>query len=138
MKERLDSGAIIDVSTASVRTCYKLLQAVAQEFKKNGIDIKLELDDDISNLGALIVKNSGAFLSGLIDVVSSNDVMDILFECAASGYYEKNGVKRKISWDCFEEEDTREDFFEVMIYILKRNLSPFFPKRLIKSKATQG
>lgn len=133
MKEILKSGAILDVSIADVRTGFRLFSKVVSEFKKNGIDIEIYFD---SKKGFDIKKmvddkgNRNFLFSGLLDVVTSESLLELLLECAKSAVYEKDGEKQRITLSTFEDENNRADFFEVMKIILLRNIKPFFPEAL--------
>lgn len=136
MKELLNSGAYVDITIAPVKLGYSLLQAVIREFKRDGIKFEISADDDILNIGGLFKKDPAKFFDNLLNVVTSDNVVDVIFQCAKSCIYEKNGVKQKIDWELFDDENNRADFFEVMFIIAKKNLSPFFPKARTQSKQT--
>ena len=133
MKNILESGASLDVSIADVRTGFRLFSKVVSEFKKNGIDIEVYFD---SKKGFDINKmmddrgNRNFIIRGLLDVVTSESILDLLLDCAKSAIYEKNGVQQKVSLAVFEDEEARGDFFDVMKLILMTNIKPFFPKAL--------
>ena len=91
MKEVLSSGATLEVSIAPIRTGYKLFQAVVREFKKEGMGFNVSMDDEIKSLKDLFGKNPQTFISGLLDVVSSDEVINIIMECGLSAVYTKNG-----------------------------------------------
>lgn len=128
MKEVLSSGATLEVSIAPIRTGYRLFQAVVREFKKEGMGFNVSMDDEIKSLKDLFGKNPQTFISGLLDVVSSDEVINIIMECGLSAVYTKNGKSQKVSMEAFEDEDNRGDFFEVLKIIAEKNLFPFFPK----------
>lgn len=132
MKELLKSGATLDITISNIKNGYALFQAVVGEFKKNGVKLTFEKDDDLLDFGKIFSRDMSAFIDNLLNVVTSDSVVNLIFACAGSCIYEKNGVKQKITWELFEQEENRGDFFEVMFLIAKRNLAPFFPKARIK------
>lgn len=126
-KEILKSGKALYVDLAPITSSWKLFQAVVMAFKKNGINLKVDLDTEI-NFRDIFLKNAGECLNGLMDIVVSDTVIETVLDCAAKCLYEAGGVKHKITLDTFEKEDFRADFFEVMYKIAIRNLRPFFPQ----------
>lgn len=136
MKELLSSGATIEVSIAPIQVGFKLFQAVVQEFKKSGINFDFSSDDEVKSLKDVFAKNPDKFISGLLDVVTSDKVLALVMECGKSAVYTKNGVAQKVSFDSFENEECREDFFEAAKVIVEKNIRPFFPKALMSSKPT--
>ena len=135
MKQELSSGATVEVTPASFMTTWKLATAVIYAFKLNGINLKI---GDKINTDTLLKDNLNGVIGGFIDVVTSENVLKLLFECGKSAIYTKNGVSQKITQDIFEEEENRADFIETMCIVAKENLLPFFPKALTKSLATTG
>lgn len=135
MKQELSSGATVEVTPASFMTSWKLLSAVLFAFKVQGINLKI---GEQLNTQTLLKDNLSGIWGGLLDIITSEHVLDLVFECGKSAIYTKNGVMQKISRDTFEEEANRADFMEVMYIIAKENLLPFFPKALTKSLETLG
>lgn len=135
MKQELSTGATVEVSVAGFSTSWKLLTAVVMAFKQHGIELKLS---EKINFTQLFKENFNELLSGFLDIIVDQYVLDLLFECGKSAIYTKNGVMQKISRETFEEEENRADFMEAMYIIAKENLSPFFPKALTKSLETLG
>lgn len=133
MKNLLNSGASLDVSIADVRTGFRLFGKVVNEFKKNGVNIEVYYDPKkgIQIDKMLEDKNNRNFIfEGFLDVVTSEDILEILLECGKSAVYEKDGVQQKVTMAAFENENNRGDFFEVMKLILMTNIKPFFPQAL--------
>ena len=135
MKQELTSGATVEVTPASFATAWKLVSAVLLAFKAQGINI--EIGKKI-NAQKILEDNIKGAISALLDFCSSGFVLDLLFQCAKSAVYTKNGVSQKISPDTFEEEANRADFIETMYIIAKENLALFFPKALMRSLETLG
>lgn len=136
MKKILKSGATIEVSIAPVKTGFRLFQAIVQEFKKDGLGSDFTEDDAILDLRSIFLKNPQKFISGMLDVITSDKVIDLILECGASAVYTRDGVSMRVSMECFEDERAREDMFEVLQIIAQDNIAPFFPKARTKSKPT--
>lgn len=126
-KEILKSGKALYIDLAPMSSSWKLFQAVVVAFKKNGINLKVDLETEI-NFRDIFLANAGECLNGLMDILVSDIVIERILDCGAKCLYEANGVKHKITLDTFEKEDSRADFFEVMYKIAIRNLKPFFPQ----------
>lgn len=135
MKHELSSGATVEVSVASFATGWKLLTAVVKAFKMHGINLKI--GEDLT-AATLLKDNMEGFVGGLLDIITSEYVLDLVFECGKSAIYTKHLVSQRVNRDIFEAEENRGDFIETMYIIAKENLEPFFPKALIKSLETQG
>lgn len=127
----LKSGSILNFQLAPIQSSFKLFQKVVQEFKKNGVEIKIDRDTPLDLL-SIFEKNPSGFISGFLDIVSSDIALEVILECALRCSYESNGNKEKINLGVFEDEIKRGDFFEVMKTIAWKNLKPFFPNLLIK------
>lgn len=133
MKEQLKSGNFLEVQISSISIGYRLFQAVVQEFKKSGTAFNIDLqNDDITDFIGLFSKNPSVFLNGLADIITSEKVMSIIFECGNRAFYEVNGIKQKVTMEAFEDPNHRLDFFEVLYKIAIVNLAPFFQKPLLK------
>ena len=130
-KEKLQSGNTLSITLAPIKDSYKLFQAVVYEFKKNGIDLKLDRDSEINFL-KIFEDNVSACLSGLANIITSDMVLDVIMEMGQRCIYTANGVSQKVTMDVFEEEANRRDFFEVIMKIALRNLKPFFQSPLSK------
>lgn len=130
-KEKLQSGNTLSITLAPIKDSYRLFQAVVLEFKKNGIDLKLDRDTDLNFL-KIFENNVSACLEGLANIITSDSVLEIIMEMGQRCVYTANGVSNKVSMDIFEEEANRRDFFEVIMKIALRNLKPFFQSPLSK------
>lgn len=130
-KEKLQSGNTLSITLAPIKDSYKLFQTVVLEFKKNGIDLKLDRDTDIDFL-KIFESNVSACLSGLANIITSDAVLEVIMEMGQRCIYTVNGVSQKVSMEVFEEESNRKDFFEVLMKIALRNLKPFFQSPLSK------
>lgn len=130
-KERLQSGNTLSITLAPIKDSYRLFQVVVMEFKKNGIDLKLDRDSDIDFL-KIFENNVSACLGGLANIITSDAVLEVIMEMGQRCVYTANGVNQKVSMEVFEEESNRKDFFEVLMKIALRNLKPFFQSPLSK------
>lgn len=135
MKQELSSGATVEVSVASFSTGWKLATAVIMAFKVHGIELKI---GEKINMESLLKDNLSNFVGGFLDIITSESVLGLLFDCGKSAIYTKNGVSQKISQDVFEPVENRADFLEAMYIVAKENLEPFFPKALTSLKETPG
>lgn len=135
MKQELSSGATVEVSVAAFATSWKLATAVIAAFRHNGINLKV---GENVTAASLLKDNIDGVVGGLLDIITSEYVLDLAFECAKSAIYTKNGVSQKITRDTFESIDNRSDFIEAMYIVVKENLEPFFPKALTSLKETLG
>lgn len=128
-KEKLKSGNSLSITLAPIRDSYKLFQVVVMEFKKNGIDLKLDRDSDIDFL-KIFENNVSACLNGIANIITSDAVLEVVMEMAQRCIYYDGNNARKVNMDLFEEEKYRSDFFEVIMKIALRNLKPFFQNPL--------
>lgn len=128
-KEKLKSGNSLSITLAPIRDSYKLFQVVVMEFKKNGIDLKLDRDSDIDFL-KIFENNVSACLNGIANIITSDAVLEVVMEMAQRCTYYDGNTARKVNMDLFEEEKYRGDFFEVIMKIALRNLKPFFQNPL--------
>ena len=135
MKQELSSGATVEVSVAGFSTGWKLATAVIMAFKRNGINLKVGENVTASSL---LKDNIDGVIGGLLDIVTSEYVLDLVFECAKSAIYTKNGVSQKITQDVFEPVENREDFLEAMYIVAEENLTPFFPKARMSFMEMRG
>lgn len=130
-KEILKSGNSITISLSSITQSFKLFQLVVLEFKKNGLNLKLDRESELNFLD-IFEKNIDSCINGLANIITSENILNLLMEMGNKCIYESVGVKQKVSLDLFEKEEYRVDFFEVLYKIAIRNLKPFFPKALSK------
>lgn len=135
MKEILKSGATVEVSVADFATGWKLFCAVVTAYKLHGISLK---PFETFNIGQMIKDNLTGVLEGFTDILTSEYVLELLWQCGKAAIYTKNNASQKITPEVFENIDNREDFLEAMYCVAKENLKPFFPKALMQSLATLG
>ena len=135
MKQELSSGATVEVSIAPFAIGWKLATAIINAFKIHGINLKI---GENFSFGELVKDNFNEAVNGILDIITSDHVLDLAFECGKSAIYTKNGVSQKISRETFEPVENRADFMEVMYIIVKENLEPFFPKARMSLKEMFG
>ena len=128
MKQLLKSGASLEVTIADVQTGYRLFVAIVRAFKMHGIELTIRKE---FNLQQLLEDNRDEFINGFLDVITSENVHDIAFECAQRAvYYSKDGKALKITEGIFDNIEYRADYFEILKIIVLENLRPFFPEAL--------
>lgn len=128
MKQLLKSGASIEVTVADIQTGYRLFTAIVTAFKMHGIELTIRKE---FNLKQLLEDNQSELINGFLDIITSQSVHDILFECGQRAiYYSKDGKSAKVTESLFEEVSYRQDYFEVLKIIAVENLRPFFPQAL--------
>lgn len=128
MKQLLKSGASLEVTVADIKTGYRLFTAIVRAFKMHGIELSLRKE---FSLKTLLEDNQSELINGFLDVITSENVHDVLFECGQRAiYFSKDGKQSKVSEDLFENIEYRADYFEVLKIIAIENLRPFFPEAL--------
>lgn len=128
MKQLLKSGASLEVTVADIKTGYRLFTAIVRAFKMHGIELSLRKE---FSLKTLLEDNQSELINGFLDVITSENVHDVLFECGQRAiYFSKDGKQSKVSEDLFENTEYRADYFEVLKIIAIENLRPFFPEAL--------
>lgn len=128
MKQLLKSGASLEVTVADVKTGYRLFTAIVRAFKMHGIELTIRKE---FNLQQLLDDNKDEVINGFLDIVVSEDVHDIAFECGQRAiYFSKDGKQARVTEELFENVDYRGDYFEVLKTIILENLRPFFPEAL--------
>lgn len=125
----LKSGNVLKVNVAPFIDAIRLTNIVAKAFSQRGLDFKIDRDTELK-FETLFNKNPDAFVKGLADIVFEEFVMNVVFKCAERCIYVKNGVSLKINQDTFEDEEAREDFYEIMYKIAYANIKPFFANLL--------
>lgn len=114
---------MIEFSLAPIDKALALYRAVVSESRGAGLDLQITGE---MTLADLLLKNTETILK----VLGSEYVMDAVKECSDKVIY--NG--ERFNMNLFEEEDSRADFFGVMILVALENLTPFFPEaRIISS-----
>ena len=125
----LKSGNVLKVNVAPFIDAIRLTNIVAKAFSQRGLDFKIDRDTELK-FETLFNKNPDAFVKGLADIVFEEFVMNVVFKCAERCIYVKRGVSLKINPDTFEDEEAREDFYEIMYKIAYANIKPFFANLL--------
>lgn len=115
-KFMLQSGKILELDLAPTEQAWTLFCCVANECKNAGLDLKIAGEDTIADV---IGRNQEA----LLNIITSDNVMEATKECAARNLYDK----QKFSMDLFQDEKARGDFIPVMVVTAIENISPFFP-----------
>ena len=115
----LETGRKIRISLASFEVGKNLYQVITEELTR----LKINFNDDI---------DVNFFKDVLCVFLSSKKIEEALWKCAEKCLYENT----KITPAVFEDETAREDFFEVMYLIARRNIDPFAKALFAKYKDT--
>lgn len=113
----LESGKKLRLSLASFSLGKELYQSFSEELLK--LDVKFDDEMDINFLKNLI-----------LTFLSSKKIENCLWRCAEKCLYEN----MKVTQDLFENEEARQDYFEIMFHVAKRNLDPFVKALYAKYK----
>ena len=110
------TGADIQIAPAPFKDAMELKSVLFKEFAKSGVSFdKVQLDD-------LANTSIDELLKPLIQIDTSKEFYTAFFKCASRCLYNGN----KITEDTFEDVTAREDYYLVMLEVLKENLTPFF------------
>jgi hypothetical protein len=104
----LPSGAKLNVALAPFADSKALYQALLEEAKGVKMDPQAEVDVNLFK---------DLFCAGL----SSKKIEAAAMECAKRSIY--NG--EKLTLECFEPENARQDFYPMLFEVTKENVSPF-------------
>jgi len=117
MEFKAPSGAKVVINPADFEAAMELKSCIMRELSKS--DVKMELSafarrEDGENDIADIVK-----LFAAMDASKEvqNAVFDCLIRCTYGG--------EKITRNTFEDVNARQDYYDIVFYCIKENLSPF-------------
>ena len=137
MKEfKGNNGAKIVINSASFKEASKLKNCIAKELLKQNIDIgnasslnalKNELNDSVPKLVNML-KNV------ILSCDTSEEFESALFACLAHCTYNSARINEQLFDDIPE---AREDYYTIMLEVIKENLLPFF-KGLLSKLSTQN
>lgn len=112
----LKSGAKLGLQIAKLRESRTLMQKVAQEVKKAGLELKPEmLEEDLTSL-----------FDGLLQLIGSEELFQCVLECAKTCTYDMGNGALKIEHGTFEPAIARKDLVPVAMEVMKLNILPFF------------
>jgi hypothetical protein len=116
-------GKELEITVASLEDVFDLKDAIEESVKKGNLKISLD-DIDFENIGKTNISDNtiGSFLNSVLSIDSSKAVRNCLFKCAERALFNKEKVDRAL----FEKEENRPYYYEIMIQIIIKNLSPFF------------
>lgn len=110
------SGADVMITAAPFQDAMALKNAIAKELAKTDLKLdikKLDLNANI-DLNAII---------GAVLVIDSSEAFNVaLQKCLIRCTYNK----QKVTYETFEPEAARGDYYEIVAACLKANLQPFF------------
>lgn len=110
------TGADIQIAPAPFKDAMALKNVLFRELSSSGINFdKIQLDD-------LSKTHIEEIIKSIIQVDTSKEFYDAFFKCAGRCLYNNN----KITEDTFEDITAREDYYLIMLEVLKENLLPFF------------
>lgn len=119
----LESGATLVVAPAPFGDAMALKNAIFSELKKTGVDLKT-LDFKQNVTPELI----NSLTKTVLTIDSSSKVSEALYKCASRCLYND----RQVNTELFKNTDYWEDYYPIMIEVMKVNLTPFF-KGLLSS-----
>lgn len=106
--ETKETGAKVVLNPCSLVDAFKLKSAIQKSLLANNLNLAKVLNEDVTQL--------------FMALDSSEEVFNCMFDCLKKSTY--NGVK--ITYETFEQEDARQDMYEVFFQCLKVNIYPFF------------
>lgn len=112
----LQSGKIVELSLAPIELALNLYRMIICECKNTGLDLNITEGESIADV---IVKNTEA----LLNVLSSQNVMEAILACSIKNLYDK----QRFSMELFEDEKARRDFLPIIYLTAVENIRPFFP-----------
>lgn len=113
------SGASVQVGVAGFRDAIQLKNAMMREIANAGIELK-----DIS----ITKMDIGQVINAFLLVESSPSVYEALWPCLGRSLY--NG--QKITEATFEDEKSRQDYYEILKEFLMTNATLFLPKAALQ------
>jgi len=117
---KFDNGDEAVINIASFSNSLSLKNAISKSLLAQGVKLA---NIDINNVDSL--------LDAIFAADSDEAVNKAIFTCLAKSTYNKE----KITFDIFEDEKARENYYEIVIECLKINLSPFLKPLISKLKA---
>lgn len=115
LKFQLQSGKKLELDIAPIETCLNLYRAILIECKGAGLDLSIANEDTIMTL---LLKN----LDAVLNVLSSEQVLDAVKDCCTKVLYDK----QRFSMEIFDKVENRKDFIPVMMVVAMENIRPFF------------
>lgn len=103
-----ETGAKVVLNPCSLVDAFKLKSAIQKALLENNINLEKALDEDLTMV--------------LMALDSSEEVFKCMFDCLKKSTY--NDIR--ITYDVFEDEQAKQDLYEVFFYCLKVNIYPFF------------
>jgi hypothetical protein len=114
------NNADVKIHIASFQEAMALKNSIQKAFAESGVKIKTE--DNLEDILLLIMS-----------LDSNEQVNKEVFKCLARCTYNN----QRIVMDIFEDEKTREDYYEIIFACLEVNLKPFIKALFSKLKDLQ-
>lgn len=115
-KITLPSGAVLDITLLPFEEGVDLMQDIANEVKKMGLDIQG------FDLKTLLEKEHTTLIGPVCSLLASKVVRENIRKCWPRATY--NGLK--IDSSTFEKKENRGDYLLSSFHLLRVQLSPFF------------
>ena len=96
-----ETGAKVVLNPCSLVDAFKLKSAIQKALLENNINLEKALDEDLTMV--------------LMALDSSEEVFKCMFDCLKKSTY--NDIR--ITYDVFEDEQAKQDLYEVFFYCLK-------------------
>lgn len=119
MELKFDNGDEAVINIASIQNALSLKNAISKALLAQGVKLA---NIDLNNVDSL--------LDAILATDSDESVNKAIFNCLAKSTYNKE----KITLDIFEDENARENYYEIIINCLKINLTPFLKPLISKLK----
>lgn len=117
LKFVLNSGKKVEVTLADTETALTLHQAILQQCKGAGLDLRVNAEETITDL---ILKNREV----LLNIFSSKQIVECIKDCCSKVVYDG----KRFCMDIFEDIKAKGDFYPLMLLIAIENIRPFFPQ----------
>lgn len=123
MKITLRSGATLDVTRSPFVIGHKLFKTVLKELKDVNLKLGLKEGQTIGSLFELELTDEAinTAKNGILTLLSSQEIEDVLWECMARATYNNKKIDRVL----FDDEDIAGDYLEVAKEVMVINLAPF-------------
>ncbi len=125
---KIIDGKELIISPAPFEDAMALQEVIAKAFKKDGIKIDLssvELDfENLEKIKSGDIGDIGWIVEPVLTMLTDSTIRKHLFKCAERGLFNK----LKIDENLFDAPENRKYYHQVMMEVLKVNISPFFDR----------
>lgn len=143
MKITLKSGAALEITRSPFVVGHKLFKTILKELKDVNLKLGLKEGQTVGSLFQFELTDEALNTAkdGILTLLSSQDIEDILWECMDRVLYNN----KKLDKNSFNDDKLAEDYYEIMKEVMTINIAPFrksleslFPKvRLLSLKENQ-